>query len=204
MPGQAIVTIGASSWLVSLATTPEELVAGLSGVASMDAGTGMLFDTGYDHVIGVTTEQMLFNLDIVFIDSGFQVVEVKNNVAPGVIFDSSVAARYFMEVNAGELGGVSVGDSITLEITVPPTSEVSFGDIWAVMGIMLPAVIFGVFGIALVKGMFAKKEVSRPGEEYTTWNVYFRDGSSTTYFGTRSEVEARYGSTAGEIKRKYT
>ena len=48
MAGQVIVTIGDKEWLASLASAPWELVQGLGGVSGMDAGTGMLFDLGFE------------------------------------------------------------------------------------------------------------------------------------------------------------
>ena len=110
MPGQGVVTIGANQWQVDLANTYWELVQGLSGLEGIPAGTGMLFDLGYDHIIQVTTEEMLFNLDIAFISSSLEVVDILQDVAPGNLVASGAAAAYFLEVNAGELSGVEVGD----------------------------------------------------------------------------------------------
>ncbi len=46
MPGQGSVTIGSKQWQVSVASTYQELISGLSGVASLPTNTGMLFDLG--------------------------------------------------------------------------------------------------------------------------------------------------------------
>lgn len=119
MPGQTTVTIGDKQWTVSIATTIAELAAGLSGVASMPAGTGILFDLGSDRSsISVNMNQMLFPLDIVFINSITGVVGVLHGVQPGdeTVFQAGVTigARYFLEVNAGEAEGVEVGDAVDL------------------------------------------------------------------------------------------
>jgi uncharacterized membrane protein (UPF0127 family) len=120
MAGQAIVTVNGSTWDVYLANTYAELAQGLAGVVSMSAGTGMIFDTGYDHAIGVTTEQMLFSLDIAFVSSELKVVEIHSNVAPGAVLAGSEPARYFLEVNAGELAAVSIGDDVSIEVVSTP------------------------------------------------------------------------------------
>ena len=119
MPGQAIVVIGDDQWTVSVATTTAELLAGLSGVASIVAGTGILFDMGRDQsYIGINMSQMLFNLDIVFINSGGTVVGIMRDVAPGetAAFEAVniLGAKYFLEMNAGEAVNVSVGDSVSV------------------------------------------------------------------------------------------
>lgn len=103
MPGAAFVGIRWEFWTVSVATTPEEQVQGLGGLESIPVFAGMLFDFGYDCLPAVTTEPMLFNIDIVFISSGLVVTEVFRDVPPGQLISPTVPARYFMEINAGEL-----------------------------------------------------------------------------------------------------
>jgi len=48
MPGQAIVTIRDKSWQAYLANTPWEVTQGLLGATELPAGTGMLFDMGWE------------------------------------------------------------------------------------------------------------------------------------------------------------
>lgn len=151
------VTINGSTWQVYFADQPADLMQGLSGLVSMDAGTGMLFDTGYSHLIGVTTVQMLFSLDIAFISSDLKVVEIQRDVAPGNIITSTESARYFLEVNAGELAAISVGDDVDVNIVVPvfigDQTEVTIDDIWAVITTMMPMLVVGMFGIGLIRSM---------------------------------------------------
>lgn len=124
--GQAVVTINGNQWQVSLATTYAELVTGLSGVVSVPAGSGMLFDLGTDQsYIGINMSQMLFPLDIIFINSTQGVVGVLRNVNPGeeAYFQATTTpgARYFVEVNAGEAEGMEVRDSVSIQGVVMPT-----------------------------------------------------------------------------------
>lgn len=126
MPGQAVITIGDKQWTVSMATTLAELSTGLSNVASIPAGTGILFDMGVDRSsISVNMSLMLFALDIIFMNSSAGVVGVLHDVQPGedAAFqaDTTPGARYFLEVNAGEAEGVAVGDSVAISGEVQPT-----------------------------------------------------------------------------------
>ncbi|KKL18157.1 hypothetical protein LCGC14_2478320 [marine sediment metagenome] len=115
MAEKRTVLIGDNEWLVSVMASAAELTAGLSGVASILAGNGMLFDMGSDQgSISINMADMLFSLDIVFINSEHGVVGILREVEPGeaVAFDAGAGngARYFLEVNAEEAEGVSVGD----------------------------------------------------------------------------------------------
>lgn len=112
---QATVTIHDTQWQVSIATTPSELTQGLGGLPSIPASTGMLFDLGHETIITVTTEPMLFPLDIAFISSSLVVVDMARNIQPGCLVTSDVPVRYFLEVNAGELSGVAIGDAVVIQ-----------------------------------------------------------------------------------------
>ena len=48
----ATVTIDSTQWLVTMATSLEEVTTGLAGVVSIPPGTGMLFDLGSDQGVG--------------------------------------------------------------------------------------------------------------------------------------------------------
>ena len=116
MTGQAVVTIRDKQWQVSVASTPQELVNGLGGVEGIPPGTGMLFDTGWEQIIQVTTVPMLFPIDIAFFSQSLAVTEVYRNIEPGFIVTPTVPARYFIEVNAGELESIEAGDVALIEI----------------------------------------------------------------------------------------
>jgi len=129
MAGQAIVEIADRQWGVEVAITPWELAQGLGGIPGIPAETGMLFDMGYEQVIGVTTAPMLFSLDIAFLSDDLVVTEVYRDVEPGLLLNSASPARYFLEVNAGELEGVEAGATAVL---IPiPLQEVAQAPSWA-------------------------------------------------------------------------
>ena len=116
MPGQAIVKIKDKEWVVDIASLPWELSQGLGGLPNIPQGMGMLFDTGFEQIIKVTTVPMLFSLDIAFLSDDLVVTEVCHNVAPGYLVTSTTPARYFLEVNAGELEDIVIGDKASAEL----------------------------------------------------------------------------------------
>ena len=153
MPGQAVATVNDKQWSVDVASTYTELVTGLSGVASLPPSTGMLFDLGYDQsYIEIDMSQMLFPLDIIFINSTQGVVGVIQNAQPGeeVYFEATTTpgARYFLEVNAGEADGVGAGDSVTI---TGYESAAAF-DLTAVVSFAIPLMVLG-FVCGLAGGM---------------------------------------------------
>ncbi|MFC1957055.1 DUF192 domain-containing protein [Chloroflexota bacterium] len=111
MAAQIRFTIGDKEWQASLVGTSWELSRGLGGIAELPQNTGMLFDVGYERYVQVTTEPMLFPIDIAFLGDDLRVTEVCRNIGPGYLVMSEQPARYFFEVNAGELEDVMPGDT---------------------------------------------------------------------------------------------
>ncbi|MDP4280426.1 MAG: DUF192 domain-containing protein [Dehalococcoides mccartyi] len=116
MAGQVKIKIGEKEWLASLASTYWELVQGLGGIPGIDAVTGMLFDLGYTQDITVTTEPMLFPLDIAFLSEDLVITEIYRDVQPGYLVHSTVPSRYFIEVNAGETEGIEIGEQVSVQL----------------------------------------------------------------------------------------
>jgi uncharacterized membrane protein (UPF0127 family) len=86
----------------------------------------MLFDMGSDYKsISINMAEMMFPLDIIFINSTAGVVGVMKNIAPTsdqVLFSNEnlPGARFFMEVNAGEASDINIGDEVQIEGYVAP------------------------------------------------------------------------------------
>jgi len=161
MAGQAVVQIRDKSWNVALATTYSELVAGLGGLASIPPGTGMLFDLGSDQYISVTTEPMLFSLDIAFISSSLGVVGLALDVPPSQRLVSDQPARFFLEVNAGEMAGLALGDTVSITVTQAPTpAAFSVAQLQALIADALP-IIGAIFGVPAVIKALKEPESSR-------------------------------------------
>ena len=122
-----VVTIGTRSWVCYIATTTEQLNTGLGGIESIPAGTGMVFVMSYPRTVRVTTYPMLFNLDVIFLDENFNVVQIERDVEPGNFIDSVPNIKYFIEVNAGETGdgvdptSMQLGETGTIEYGTVPT-----------------------------------------------------------------------------------
>ena len=146
MPGEGIVTIGENQWTVWLATTSSEVVQGLSGISQIPQGTGMLFDLGYDYnQIQINMQQMMFPLDIIFVNSVSGVVGVLTDVQPGdtdVVYeaDDYPGARFFLEVNAGEAGSVQPGDAVRISASVEPQLWNTVIPILVATAVVLPVV----------------------------------------------------------------
>lgn len=150
MSGQATITIGSKTWTVALATTPEELVRGLGGLASIPTGTGMLFDMGQEQSISVTTVPMLFPLDIVFFNSALIVNGIALNVAPGYLVTTEALARYFLELNAGEGKDISKGQQATVQVLATPAQPSMLDQAIPLLGSMFALALgLGVMGAAL-------------------------------------------------------
>jgi len=118
MAGQAIVRIDDKEWFTDVATLTWELSQGLGGLVELPPATGMLFDMGFAQTIEVTTVPMLFPLDIAFLSEDLTATEIYRDVEPGYLVTSQVPARYFLEVNAGELAGIEPGASVSVESLV--------------------------------------------------------------------------------------
>lgn len=138
MPGQATVQIGLTQWSVQVATTPAELVQGLSGVESLLPYTGMFFDLGSERIVSVTTESMLFPISIVFFGNGLKVTEVVPIASPGdPDLHTTLPARFFMEVNIDELDDVQIGDSIIITGYTPPRATTLSSVVGLMMNVMV-------------------------------------------------------------------
>ena len=119
-----LVTIGETTWPVELAITPAERNQGLSGREVLPEGTGMLFIFEGDQHLAFWMPDMNFPLDMVWIDSGCNVVDATLNAPvpePGQSladlprFSPGSPARFVLEINAGEFLGAGLvpGDRAT-------------------------------------------------------------------------------------------
>ena len=122
----AVVGIGEASYTVDLAITPEERQQGLSGRAFMAHDEGMLFVFEEEQQLHFWMKEMMFPLDIIWIDAQCRLIEVAADVPtplPGAGNDeiprvqSPLPARYVLEVNAGEAArnGLGPGDPVEFQ-----------------------------------------------------------------------------------------
>ena len=145
----ATVAIKGKTWNVNVATTPAERAAGLSGLVQLAPNTGMLFDMGSNQAeIAINMDSMLFFLDIVFISESLLVQGMMWAVEPNeqnvlATFPEGPGARYFMEMNAGELGDVTFDDQVTITgyPPAPPTPPIDTTNLMGTMVTMLIVVM---------------------------------------------------------------
>jgi uncharacterized membrane protein (UPF0127 family) len=123
MVGEALVSINDKQWNVSVAASSSDLSQGLGGLNSLASQTGELFELGLSQIIQVTTMPMLFPLDIAFLSENLQITEITHDIQPGFLVTSTQPARYFLEVNAGELAEVNTGDTAIVTLITPPTID---------------------------------------------------------------------------------
>lgn len=168
----ATVDINDVIWNGPYLSTIQELSEGLAGVESIPQGVCAFFDMGAQTMITVTVQEMLFPLDIIFIDENFNVVQVSENVVPGAP-NISCTARYFVEMNAGEAAAVNIGDVATISIsTIGGTSTNS-----DIVSMMSTAMIMGM--TMMMASMMIKS---------TTQEKVFADTGGSIFASARDDV----------------
>ncbi len=163
MPGKAVVTIREKQWQVDIASTPWELAQGLGGLAELPERMGILFDTGWEQYVTVTTAPMLFDLDIAFLSESLEVVDTAQRIAPGQQVTPKVPCRHFLEVNAGELDGIDPGDMVSVDLL--PLQEVPLAIMpdWAgAMFSFVGLIVMGAFMMGITRSM-VKGLLGNPG-----------------------------------------
>jgi uncharacterized membrane protein (UPF0127 family) len=124
MTGLATVTVDGSSWTCQVASTPAELEQGLSGVASMPDGEGMLFDLGSERIVTINTYNMLFPLSIAIISEDLKIVGVIITLSIGTEITTNVPCRYFLELNDGQLTADDYEKDVVITGYTPPSSNI--------------------------------------------------------------------------------
>ena len=95
-------------------TTQEK---GLGDRESLPMNEGMLFIFSTSQIYKFWMKDMLFSLDMIWIDENKQVVDITDNISPDTFpssFQPSSPVRYVLEVNAGfaEKNNIKVGDNL--------------------------------------------------------------------------------------------
>lgn len=105
--------------MLEVADTTLLRARGLSGHAPLGKGEGMIFVFSEDDTYGFWMKDMLFPIDIVWLDAEHRIVDVKKDALPASypeVFTPARPARYVVEIPAGffEEHHLKMGD--TLEI----------------------------------------------------------------------------------------
>lgn len=117
---EIIIEIADKKYKVLLAETEEERTQGLSNVESMDDDEGMLFvmPEGQGQVV-FNTEEMEFDIDLVFIDQDDEVYNVvlgkahSSDLITSTPDEEDGRTKYVLEVNANS--GIQIGDELDFE-----------------------------------------------------------------------------------------
>ena len=107
---------------VEVVDTKSARQLGLSGKPFLPRGEGMLFVFDTDDAHGIWMKGMLFNIDIIWIDSNYKIVDLKINATPEsfpAVFKPKEESRYVLEVNANfvEEHKIKIGDSIHFDMS---------------------------------------------------------------------------------------
>lgn len=89
---------------VIVVDTDEERMRGLSGVKTLPSDTGMFFVFEVPGKYGFWMKDMLFSIDIIWLDENFKIITVAENISPNSypqVFYPERAARYVLEVASG-------------------------------------------------------------------------------------------------------
>ncbi len=98
------LSFGITTLSVILADTDALREQGLSGRTGLQSNTGMLFEFESAGYPAIWMKDMLFSIDILWLDDNFTVVELAENISPETypkIFSPRIPARYVLEVPAG-------------------------------------------------------------------------------------------------------
>jgi uncharacterized membrane protein (UPF0127 family) len=107
--------IGSTSLKLEYATTPQQQTTGLSGRASLDNDSGLLFVFDQPAKQCIWMKDMNFDIDIIWLGSNKKIIKVAQQVSPDTYpesFCSDQPAKYVLEVNAktAESLGWQIGD----------------------------------------------------------------------------------------------
>lgn len=99
--------------------TPELRARGLGGFTSLEANQAMLFVFDRSDIWSFWMKDMLFPIDIVWVDEQFKIVFIKTHVTPDTFpksFSSKDPARYVLEFPSGTVNKFwfKVGDEIQI------------------------------------------------------------------------------------------
>ena len=107
-------------FLVELARTPEQWVKGLSGRNLLPGRHGLLFVYPSSEPRSFWMRDMVFPIDIVFIDDSSTVTRIERNAVPmrpgedKTLYHSGVPIKYALELNAGESDDITSRDLCSL------------------------------------------------------------------------------------------
>jgi len=111
------VVMGGKTYFVNIADTFEDRALGLSGTKTLSDREGLFFIFPKDDKYGFWMKDMLFAIDIIWMDKDFKVVHIEKDVKPETypnVFGPNTPARYVLEVSSGQAEqlNLKIGDSV--------------------------------------------------------------------------------------------
>lgn len=106
---------------VTIADEPDEQRQGLSGVSSLGELEGKLFIFENEEYHRIWMKDMLFPIDILFINNEFEIVHIEENVLPEsypLTYTSDEPARFVLETNAFFAQSFSITEGA--RVLIPP------------------------------------------------------------------------------------
>lgn len=102
---------------VTIASTQQDRVLGLSNRDSLPMDQGLLFIFEEPEIAGIWMKDMNFPIDIIWLDQAKEIIDIEPNVSPDTfptVFKPFDPALYVIEVNAGAVEdlGIEVGDKL--------------------------------------------------------------------------------------------
>jgi len=112
LSGLQTIQIAGRTIKVSIANTKDARARGLGGINSLASDEGMLFSFETDGKYQFWMRDMLFPIDILWLDSDGRVVDMRENASPYTypeVFTPNLTARYVLELPAGFARDNNVG-----------------------------------------------------------------------------------------------
>lgn len=103
-----------------IVSTPLAQMQGLSGRSSIDEHKGMLFVFNQDGNYSFWMKDMLFSIDMIWLDSDGVIVHIEHNISPDTYpesFSSPMPAKMVLEIQAGiaKKSQLKIGDQLSFE-----------------------------------------------------------------------------------------
>lgn len=121
-PTDSTVKIGNAVVKIDVVDTPAERERGLSGHPGLKNDEGLFFIFENSGKYGFWMKDMLFSIDIIWINDREEIVYIKKNATPASypeVFTPTADAKYVLEVVSGfaDENNISVGDKVELFIS---------------------------------------------------------------------------------------
>ena len=116
----ATLTIGDTSIVAELATTPAEQEQGLSGRLALGQGRGMFFVFDHADKWGIWMKDMRFPIDILWADENGMIITIEHDVPPSsypASFYPTALSSFVLEVPAGfaKAHAIAIGQQIVVK-----------------------------------------------------------------------------------------